>query len=132
MGKTVMKILLVDDSADIRNSLKDYLKEKVSGGVEFCEADNGVGALKFLEAGDISLVITDLNMLEMDGIALTKKIRTEVSADVLPIIMLSARFTNIEPEWLEKAKSAGINAWVAKPFYLKDLEEKISSFVTNN
>lgn len=105
------KILIVDDSLTIREQIKVALK---AAGMEIVEAENGMDALNKLPAHpDLKLIISDVNMPEMDGITMIKQIATNPQFNKIPIIMLT---TEVGSELKEKAKSCGVKAWMVKPF----------------
>ncbi len=103
-------VLVVDDSDSIRELISLTLSEE---GYEIETAVNGVDALKFLDGRDIDLVITDLHMPEMDGIALIKEIRSSENYKTIPILFLT---TESQAEKKKLAKEAGATGWIIKPF----------------
>ncbi len=107
MGKTIMT---VDDSSSVRQMVSFTLKQQ---GYEVVEALNGAEALRKLGHGMIDMLITDINMPEMDGISLIKKVRDNPSYRFIPIIILT---TEAEPEKKAAAKAAGATGWIIKPF----------------
>jgi len=104
------KIMVVDDSTAIRTSLAFTLK---SAGYEVVEAANGVDALNLMKQHAIGLFISDINMPEMDGITLLKKIKEDKDYSHTPVIMLT---TESSGEMIDQGKSAGAKAWIIKPF----------------
>lgn len=107
MGKTIMT---VDDSSSVRQMVSFTLKQQ---GYEVVEALNGAEALRKLGQGMIDMLITDINMPEIDGISLIKKVRDNPSYRFIPIIILT---TEAEPEKKAAAKAAGATGWIIKPF----------------
>jgi two-component system chemotaxis response regulator CheY len=106
MGKLV---LTVDDSASVRQMVGFTLR---SAGYDVTEAVDSSDALSKL-AGDIALIITDLNMPRMDGIELIKQIRTNPRHRFVPILVLT---TESQGAKKLEAKSAGATGWIVKPF----------------
>jgi len=104
------KIMVVDDSNAIRQSLVFTLK---SAGYEVVEAANGVDALKLMREHTIGLFISDVNMPEMDGITLLKKIKDDKEYKHAPVIMLT---TEASGDMINEGKEAGAKAWMIKPF----------------
>ncbi|MCP4757510.1 MAG: response regulator [Proteobacteria bacterium] len=109
--------LVVDDSATYRRIVVDCMERQ---GVAVDEAGNGKIAYRTLVASPqkYDMIITDLSMPEMDGLELTRKIRTELGLTDTPILMLSAiseRATQIE------LFKAGINDYLVKPFIQEEL-----------
>jgi two-component system chemotaxis response regulator CheY len=104
------KILTVDDSASIRQMVSFTLKE---AGYEVSEAFDGVDAVNKSLNNQFNLVITDLNMPNMDGITLIKKLRENPNYKFIPIIMLT---TESQETKKQEGKAAGATGWIVKPF----------------
>jgi len=102
-------ILTVDDSASVRQMVRFALSE---AGYTVTEAVDGKDALAKL-AGPVDLVITDLNMPNLDGIGLIKTIRANPAFKGLPIIMLT---TESQESRKQEGKAAGATGWIVKPF----------------
>jgi two-component system, chemotaxis family, chemotaxis protein CheY len=107
MGKT---ILTVDDSASVRQVISFTLLE---AGYNVIEAIDGVDALKKINGASLNLIVTDLNMPNLDGIGLIKKIRSTTQHKFVPIIMLT---TESQFEKKMEGKEAGATGWIVKPF----------------
>jgi two-component system, chemotaxis family, chemotaxis protein CheY len=106
------KILIVDDSSTIRDQIKIAFAAKSE--YQLVEAENGVQALEKLAATEgIRLVISDVNMPEMDGITMVKRIAADDKLKSIPIVMLT---TEVSKELKEVAKTCGVRAWMVKPF----------------
>ena len=121
-GECLMtKALVVDDSRTIRTILKRILLEL---GYEVCEAADGREALAVIDTqGDsVSLVLTDWNMPEMDGLELLKRLRQNPQLSLLKIIMVT---TETELDRMVSALDAGANEYVMKPFTKEILREKL-------
>ncbi|AFG38456.1 response regulator [Spirochaeta africana] len=104
------KVLVVDDSAAIRQSVSFVLKEQ---GYEVVECEDGVDALSRIDTDSFSLVITDVNMPNMDGITLTGKIRAHAEHKFTPILVLT---TEAQSGKMQEGKAAGATGWIVKPF----------------
>ncbi len=107
MAKT---ILTVDDSASIRQMVKFTL---VKEGYDVIEACDGKDALSKLQSGAANMVVTDLNMPNMDGITLIKELRAKPQYKFVPIIMLT---TESQDSKKAEGKAAGATGWIVKPF----------------
>jgi len=107
MGKTIMT---VDDSASVRQMVSFTLRD---AGFEVIEAVDGRDAMKKLGATPVHMMITDLNMPNMDGIELIRSVRANSSCRFIPIIMLTAES---QPEKKQEGKTAGATGWITKPF----------------
>ncbi len=103
-------ILTVDDSASVRQMVTFTLKNE---GYDIIEAIDGVDALTKIEEKPADMVITDLNMPNMDGIELIKKLRANPQFKFIPIIFLT---TESQSEKKQAGKEAGATGWIVKPF----------------
>ena len=103
-------ILAVDDSASMRQMVTFALK---SAGHEVVEACDGVDALKVAKTNTVNLVITDVNMPNMDGISLIKELRGLPAYKFIPILMLT---TESCADKKAEGKAAGATGWMVKPF----------------
>lgn len=111
----VRRILTVDDSATVRQLLKTALAK---AGYEVHEAADGLEALSIVRAQQFDLLVTDLNMPKMDGIALIEEVRQLPGNRFLPIIMLT---TESQDDIRQRGKSAGASGWITKPFKVEQL-----------
>lgn len=107
MAKTIMT---ADDSASIRQMVSFTLKD---AGYEVVEAVDGKDALNKLNGAKINMLITDLNMPNMNGIELIKGARAIPAFKFIPIIMLT---TESQAEKKQEGKAAGATGWIVKPF----------------
>ncbi|PKU25001.1 response regulator [Telmatospirillum siberiense] len=103
-------ILSVDDSASMRQMIKLTL---MAAGYQVVEAADGKEALDKAKVGGIDMVLTDLNMPNMDGLALIRELRGMQAFRGLPIIFLT---TESDPAKKNEAKTAGATGWIVKPF----------------
>ena len=104
------KIMTVDDSNSIRQMVGFTLKR---AGFEVLEAVDGKDAISQLDTTTIDMMITDLNMPNMDGIELIKELRTKPQYKFIPIVMLT---TESQDEKKQEGKAAGATGWIVKPF----------------
>jgi len=112
------KILIADDSSSMRQMINFTLTE--AGYTVVQAVDGADAAAKF--SAEFGLVITDLNMPNMNGLDLIKKIRSAPVNKFCPIIMLT---TESEISKKEEGKKAGATAWIVKPFTPENLLETI-------
>ena len=103
-------ILAVDDSASMRMMLSFTLKES---GYRVIEAADGKDGLAKLRDETVDMVITDLNMPNLDGIGLIRGIRANPSSKFTPVIMLT---TESQDARKHEARAAGATGWITKPF----------------
>ncbi len=104
------KILAVDDSASMRQMVSFTLK---GAGHDVIEASDGVEALGMAQKGSVDLVISDVNMPNMDGITLIGELRKLASYKFIPILMLT---TESSMDKKTQGKAAGATGWIVKPF----------------
>ena len=104
------KIMIVDDSRTVRESLKFFLKE---GGYEVLEGADGKEALSMLQNTSVDLVITDVNMPNMDGLTLIGELRKSSNHKFTPILVLT---TESQQSIMQKGKELGATGWIVKPF----------------
>jgi len=102
-------ILTVDDSASVRRMVKFTLSD---AGYTVVEAIDGQDALAKL-ASPVNLVITDLNMPNLDGIGLIRGVRANAALKGIPILMLT---TESQESRKREGKAAGATGWIVKPF----------------
>jgi two-component system chemotaxis response regulator CheY len=107
--------MTVDDSASIRQMVGFTLRQ---AGYDVVEAADGKDALSKLDGSPVHMVITDLNMPNLDGIGLIKSVRSHASYKFIPIVMLTTE--SQESKKLE-GKQAGATGWIVKPFKAEQL-----------
>ena len=107
-------ILTVDDSASVRQMVRFTLAD---AGYTVIEAVDGLDALAKL-IRPVNLVITDLNMPNLDGIGLIRKVRALPACKGVPIIMLT---TESQDSRKQEGRSAGATGWIVKPFATQQL-----------
>lgn len=112
--------LTVDDSKTIREMVSFTLKNH---GFEIMEAEDGKEALSVLGDKDVDIIITDLNMPNMDGFELMKNLRANPKYKFTPILMLTT-----ESDESKKAlgKEAGATGWIVKPFNPEKLVQVVN------
>ena len=111
MSKT---ILTVDDSASVRQMIKFTLNK---AGFEVIEATDGADALTKMTV-PIHLVISDVNMPNIDGIELVRRIRGTAGYKYVPILILTTESHALKKQ---EAKAAGATGWIVKPFKQEQL-----------
>ncbi len=104
-------ILVVDDSATVRNEVSSFLQQH---GLQVAVAVDGKDGLDKLRGDSaIKLIISDVNMPNMDGLTMVEKVRNELGNQTVNIIMLT---TESDPRMKERGKAAGVKGWIVKPF----------------
>ena len=105
-----MKVLIVDDSASMRQMVEFTLN---GAGHDVTSAVDGVDALAKAKSAKFDLVITDVNMPNMDGITLVKELRGTMGYRTIPILLLT---TESSADKKGQGKAAGATGWIVKPF----------------
>jgi two-component system chemotaxis response regulator CheY len=104
-------VLVVDDSSTMREIVSGYLNKH---GFDVALATDGRDGLVQLKADPgIKLVVSDINMPNMDGLAMAEKIRNELGNKSVHIIMLT---TEDNPVMRERGRTIGVTGWIVKPF----------------
>jgi two-component system, chemotaxis family, chemotaxis protein CheY len=108
-------IMTVDDAVTIRKMISMTLK---GAGHEVMEAVDGAAALDALKDRPVDLIISDVNMPNMDGIEMTRQLRQTSTHNRTPIILLT---TESAQEIKDKGRAAGATGWIVKPFKQEQL-----------
>ncbi len=116
-------IMIVDDSASLRQVVSIALK---SAGYEVVEAVDGKDALTKLDGRKLHLIISDVNMPNMDGISFVKAAKELPAYKFTPIIMLT---TEAGENKKQEGQTAGAKAWVVKPFQPAQMLTEVSKLV---
>lgn len=104
-------VLTVDDSKTMRDMVRFTLK---GAGFNVVEAEDGVQALSVLESNKVDLIITDINMPNMDGVTLVKRVRGGGGVHrAVPILVLTTEGGDAKKA---DGKAAGATGWIVKPF----------------
>lgn len=117
-------ILVVDDFDDTRLLLRSWLERK---GFAVIEAENGNEAVSQAKSNRPNLIIMDLEMPELDGLAATRKIRAVKELEKVPVLAVSAYGAE---QFRDDALAAGCDEYVSTPFEPEALEKLIRSFVS--
>jgi len=114
------KAMVIDDSRAIRMILAATLQDL---GYEVCQAANGKEALAAVEqAGEISLILVDWNMPEMNGLEFVQHLRADTRFSSVPLMMVT---TEAEMTQVVRALEAGANEYVMKPFTKEIIADKL-------
>lgn len=120
MAKTIM---VVDDSASLRQVVSIALK---GAGFDVIEGCDGKDALSKITGQKIHLIISDVNMPNMDGIAFVKEVKKLPNYKFTPIIMLT---TESQEAKKQEGQAAGAKAWVVKPFQPAQMLAAVSKLI---
>ena len=120
MAKT---ILIVDDSASVRQVVSIALK---GAGYDVIQGVDGKDALAKLTGQRVHLIISDVNMPNMDGITFVSEVKKLPAYKFTPIIMLT---TESQEDKKKQAQAAGAKAWVVKPFQPEQMLAAVSKLI---
>lgn len=112
-------ILVVDDSTSMRQMIVFTLK---GAGHEVAEAPDGDAALEIAKTREFDLVITDVNMPNLDGITLIRELRALPTYKFVPLLMLT---TESARDKKQLGKEAGATGWIVKPFNPDELQATV-------
>ena len=121
-----MDVLIVDDSAAIRKILQRVLKQAEVNLGTVHEAGDGVEALELLRSHKVQLILSDINMPNMDGIEFLGKLKSDDALKSVPVIMVS---TEGSQQKVMDAVQLGASGYVKKPFTADQIKEKLKGIV---
>jgi two-component system chemotaxis response regulator CheY len=110
------RIMIADDSATMRQLVSLVLKES---GYTVVEAIDGRDAFRKLRADPVDMIITDVNMPNMDGITLVREVRAQSICRFIPIIVLTTEGSEAKKQ---EGQTAGATGWIVKPFNREQLQ----------
>jgi len=114
------RILIVEDSPTMRKLIRSALEE---GGYRVAESEDALQALAVVQEVAPDLVITDVNMPDVDGISMVSQMRTFPAFRSVPILVLT---TESSEEAKERGRLAGATGWITKPFDPAQLREVVA------
>ncbi|MEO8529596.1 MAG: response regulator [Deltaproteobacteria bacterium] len=106
----MLKVLAVDDSRTMRDLICAALGD---AGIDVTTAEDGLDGLEKLKAAVPDVIISDINMPNLDGFGFIQAVRNGSGASAVPILVLS---TESSMEFKMRAKSLGATGWIVKPF----------------
>ncbi|TFH93523.1 MULTISPECIES: response regulator [Vibrio] len=121
MQKTIM---VVDDSESLRQVVSIALE---GAGYRVIEAKDGLDGLAQLTGDKVHLIISDVNMPNMNGIDFVKQLKTLPKYKFTPVIMLT---TESQQYLMEEGRKAGAKAWMVKPFRPEQMLEAVSKLLS--
>ncbi|HYI96065.1 MAG TPA: response regulator [Bryobacteraceae bacterium] len=121
-----MNILIVDDSAAIRKILQRVLGQANVPISQVFEAGDGVEALEVLKSQSIGLVLSDINMPNMDGLQLLSQVRAVEQWKNVPFVMITTEGSHSK---VLEAVQLGASGYVRKPFTPDQIKEKLAGLV---
>ena len=115
-------ILAVDDSPTMRAMVAETLR---SAGFNVITAPDGLAAVDIARHSEVHLVLTDVNMPGMDGIALVRALRLLPAYQSTPVLVLTTERDDVK----QQVREAGANGWIPKPFDPDRLIEIVKKFI---
>ncbi|MFW5878803.1 MAG: response regulator [Myxococcota bacterium] len=124
MGEAKFRVLVVEDSAAMRGLVSATVEEVE--GVEVVETEGGYAALKVLPRERFDLIITDINMPDINGLELVRFVRQSPVHKEVPLIIISTESTERDRE---RGMKLGASAYLTKPFEPQDLLELVRRYL---
>lgn len=119
-------VLIVDDSAAIRKILQRVLRQTDIPIGDVLEAGDGVEALKVLNGRDVNLILSDINMPNMDGIQFLTQLKASDRWKSIPIVMVTTEGGQAK---VIEAVQLGAAGYVRKPFTAEQIKEKLTGLI---
>jgi two-component system chemotaxis response regulator CheY len=117
-------VLIVDDSSAIRMILRRVVSDSQLPIENISDAGDGVQALEKLQGGNFGLVLCDINMPNMDGIAFLEKMRSDQANEEVRVVMIT---TEGSTDKVNRALELGANGYIKKPFTTEQIHDRVSS-----
>ena len=121
-----LDVLIVDDSAAIRKILQRVLRQTDVAIGQVHEAGDGIEALEALKTKRVGLILSDINMPNMDGIQLLGEIKSQEELKKVPVIMVTTEGSQAR---VMEAVQLGASGYVRKPFTAEQIKEKLTGIV---
>jgi two-component system, chemotaxis family, chemotaxis protein CheY len=123
----MLDILIVDDSAGIRKILQRVIRQTEMSLGNIIEAADGVEALELLKTQSVGLILSDINMPNMNGLELLSHIKASETLKNVPIVMIS---TEGSQQKVMEAVQLGAAGYVKKPFNAEQIKEKLATLIS--
>jgi two-component system chemotaxis response regulator CheY len=124
------RVLVVEDSASarafVRACLEDEAFSSTVGGCEVVEASSGFEAMRLLPRVSYDLIITDINMGDINGLELIHFIRKSEHHRTTPLVIISTQNTERD---IERGLALGANAYLPKPFTVAELRDRVRPYL---
>jgi two-component system, chemotaxis family, chemotaxis protein CheY len=125
-NRMAVDVLIVDNSAAIRKILHRVLLQAEVELGKVHEAGDGIEALERLKTEKVGLILSDINMPNMDGIELLGKIRADETHKGVPVLMVTTEGSQAR---VMQALELGANGYVRKPFTADQIKEKLTGLI---
>ena len=121
-----MRLLIVDDSITMRMIIMRSIRQSGFKAEEILEARNGREALDIIGSNHIDIILSDINMPEMDGLEFLKRLRSSPDTRDIPVVMITAEGSE---SLIEKAEGLGASGFIRKPFTPESIGSKLSEIL---
>src|SRR5947207_190070 len=121
-----LDVLIVDDSSAIRKVLRQMLQGAELGLGHVYEARDGREALEILKVDKVDVILSDINMPNMDGIELLSALQSDRMLKSIPMIMIT---TEGSQDRVLRALDLGASGYIRKPFNIKQIKDKLTAIV---
>jgi two-component system chemotaxis response regulator CheY len=121
-----MNVLIVDDSAAIRKILQRVLNQANVPISQVFEAGDGQEALNVLKSNKVGLILSDINMPNMDGLQFLSAVRAETAWKNIPVVMITTEGSHAK---VIEAVQLGASGYVRKPFTPDQIKEKLAGLL---
>lgn len=119
------RVLVVDDSQTMRMFIIFHLL-KLFPGVQLMDAENGLDAIEKLKRQDVDLILTDMNMPELDGAGVIRAVRQVFKKDT-PIVIITSKGEQTDRE---RGLALGANGYLTKPLNVLEFREKLMHYLS--
>ncbi|MCF7802827.1 MAG: response regulator [Candidatus Marinimicrobia bacterium] len=122
-------ILIVDDSSSMRKVMTKIIKMSNFPIGEYHEAENGVEGLEVCQENWIDVIVTDINMPEMDGLTFIQKLQADPALKMIPVVVVS---TEGRTAVVEQARKLGVVQYLQKPFQPELISNTLKELLGEN
>ena len=119
-------LLIVDDSASIRQIIKRVISISGFATGDIYEAENGLEAIKILAGKRVDLILSDINMPVMDGITLLEKVKKNRALGHIPVVMVT---TEAREQLVNKVMALGASGYISKPFHPEEIKQLLQKIL---
>jgi two-component system, chemotaxis family, chemotaxis protein CheY len=117
-----ISVLIVDDSSVMRKIVERALRQAGLSLVEVFEASNGLEALDILRRRHVELILSDINMPNMDGLEFLSQLQEQSLAPGVPVVMIT---TESSEDHVRKAIASGAQGYIRKPFTPEQVKDRV-------
>lgn len=121
-----IRALIVDDSSVMRKIVERALRQAGLDPLVVLEAGSGTEGLEVLRAGQVDLILSDINMPSMDGLEFLRQLRAQDLAPGVPVVMIT---TESSEEHVRQAIQSGAQGYIRKPFTAEQVKERVLPLV---